>query len=190
MDNRSRVSRPVMLILALAVLFETWIWDSLIRIMSWAAQAIPWQRLRLSLKKGINRLPAIFAVLLFGVPVIVMESGSFVAVVLVALGHVVVGSVLYGLLKLVGVSLIAVIYDLTSEKLMTLPWFVWLHGKFNMLHQIAHDFLAPYRAKAKALLDNLRARAAGVLRRYGFNLPDFRARNAKTRGLEADAELD
>ena len=82
----------------------------------------------------INRLPAIVAVLLFGVPVVVMEGGCALAVLLVALGHVVIGTILYGFLKLVGVSLIAVIYDLTSEKLMTLPWFVVAVRQVRAVH--------------------------------------------------------
>jgi hypothetical protein len=36
----------------------------------------------------------------------------------------------------------------------------------------------------------LRARATGVLQRYGFDLSAFRARSTKLKGLEVDAEVD
>ncbi len=151
-------SRPLLLAFALVFLFETWVWDSLFAVSRWIARRVPWQRFKRRAQDAINRLPAIFAVVLFGVPVVVMELGAFFSVVAIALGHVILGSICYGLLKLVGVSLIAVIYDLTREKLMTLPWFVWLHAKFERLHGIAREFVAPYREAALAQLRGLRAR--------------------------------
>ena len=105
--------------------------------------------------------------LLFGVPVVVMEGGCAVAVLLVALGHVVIGTILYGLLKLVGVSSIAVIYDLTSEKLMTLPWFVWLYAKFERLHELAHRLVEPYKRAALRYLNGLKVRLRVLARGYG-----------------------
>ena len=159
-----------MLILALAFLFETWVWDSLVAAFAWIARSIPWQRIRRATKDIINRLPAIVAVLLFGVPVVVMEGGCAVAVLLVALGHVVIGTILYGLLKLVGVSLIAVIYDLTSEKLMTLPWFVWLYAKFERLHELAHGLVEPYKRAALGYLNELKVRLRVLVRSYGLGV--------------------
>ncbi len=154
-----------MLVLALAFLFETWVWDELVAAFGWIGRRIPWQRMRRAARDVVNRLPAIVAVLLFGVPVVVMEGGCTVAVALVALGHVVTGATLYGFLKVFGVSLVAVIYDLTQEKLMTLPWFVWLHAKFQWLHELAQAFVAPYKQAALDYLVQLRERVLGSWRR-------------------------
>ena len=79
MSKKARLPRALMLILALAFLFETWIWDSLVAVFTWIARSIPWQRIRRATKDIINRLPAVVAVLLFGVPVVVMEGGSAVS---------------------------------------------------------------------------------------------------------------
>jgi hypothetical protein len=160
--NNRRISRPFLLALALIFLFETWIWNSLSWGLGWIARRIPWARIKRGAQDFINRMPAAFAVLLFGVPVVVMELGSFFSVVAIALGHVVLGCICYALLKLLGVSLIAVIYDLTQQKLMTLGWFVWLYGKFERLHHLAHEFVAPYRDSALAQLRALRARVSSV----------------------------
>ena len=132
-----------MLLFALAFLFETWVWDRLVALARWVAEHIPWERMRRAAKRLIDRSPAIVAVLLFGVPVIVMELGSFFSVVAITLRHVILGTIGYCALKLCGVSLIAVIYDLTREKLMSLAWFVWLHGKFEALHAYARELTAP-----------------------------------------------
>jgi hypothetical protein len=64
----------------------------------------------------------------------------------------------------VGVSLIPVIFDITREKLMTLPWFVFLYEQFERLHAMAIRFVAPYRVAAAGLLRRVRdtARAIGA----------------------------
>ena len=190
--NRRPVSRPILLIFALIFLFETWIWDSLSWGLAWIARRIPWARIKRGAQSVINRLPAIFAVLLFGVPVVVMELGSFFSVVAIALGHVILGSICYGTLKLLGVSLIAVIYDLTQQKLMSLRWFVWLHGKFERLHHAAHEFVAPYRDGALAQLRALRARvfSAWSPGRSGLGRLRRRMRARKNGALTPDPEFD
>jgi len=162
--NRRPVSGPLVLAFALVFLFETWVWDKLSAVLAWIAHHIPWARIKRGAQDLINRLPAIFAVLLFGVPVVVMELGSFFSVVAIALGHVILGSLCYASLKLIGVSLIAVIYDLTREKLMTLRGFVWLHARFERLHEFARELVAPYREAALARLGDLRTRVFGAWR--------------------------
>jgi hypothetical protein len=190
--NRRPISRPILLVFALIFLFETWIWDSLSWGLGWIAQRIPWARIKRGAQDIINRLPAIFAVLLFGVPVVVMELGSFFSVVAIALGHVILGSICYAMLKLIGVSLIAVIYDLTQEKLMTLRWFVWLHGKFARLHEIAHEYVAPYREAALAQLRAFRARAFAFWNPQNSGLGRLRRWVRARRGgsLTPDPEFD
>jgi len=190
-ESRPR-SRPLILLLALVFLFETWVWDSAVAVLGWIARRIPWQRVRRAIKDFINKLPAFVAVLLFGVPVVAMESGSAMAVVFVALGHVMMGALLYGLMKLLGVTLIAVIYDLTQEKLMSLAWFAWLHGKFERLHDIARAFVEPYRQLAVAKLREWRENASALLRRWGLDFGRARreARAPKSGALASDAEFD
>ena len=181
-----------MILVAIAVVFETWVWRSLVDATNWLVGFVPWRRIRPAIKGFINRAPAILAVLLFGVPVLVMESGSAVAVLMIAFGHVWLGTVLYGALKLVGVSLIAVIYDLTREKLMSLSWFVWLNGKFEAFHAWAHGLLAPYRAAALNQLRKLSRRALAAWGTSGFDLSACRERwkSAKAQALSPRSEFD
>ena len=190
MNESKGLSRPLMLALAVVFLFETWVWDSLVVALSWLVRALPWRRIERAIKDAVNRLPAIFAVLLFGVPLLAMEGGSAFAVVLIALGHVVIGALLYGLLKLVGVGLIAVIFDLTREKLMTLTWFAWLHSKFDALHRLARRYVAPYKEAVRAYLRELRERASALGRRYGIDVSAWRARWRQSKSIAAAPELD
>ena len=99
-------------------------------------------------------------------PLIVSEFGGFISVVLTATGHLLIGSTMYIALKIVGVSLIPVIFDMTREKLMTLPWFVLLYEQFERLHAMAMRFVAPYRVAAVGLLRRVRDTARAIWARF------------------------
>ena len=154
-----------MFIFLVAFLFETWIWGGMAAAFRWIAARIPWAKYKARAQRVVNRLPAFVSVLLFGVPVVVSEAGSAFSVVLIALGHFVTGVVLYIAIKVVLLALIAVVYDITREKLMTLPWFVVLHAKFTALHDYAHRLVQPYREAAVGWLREIRAAAAAQWRR-------------------------
>ncbi len=82
-------------------------------------------------------------------PLLVAEGGSFVSVVLMATGHVFVGMALYVAMKIFGLFLVPVIFEITREKLLALRWFAYLYEKFEALHAMARRFVAPYREAAK-----------------------------------------
>jgi len=155
-----------MLLFAVAFLLEIWVWDRMVAAVGWIAARVPWDAFKTRARAFINRCPAIVAVLLFGVPVVVSEIGAFFSVVLIALGHVILGATIYIALKVVGVGLIAVIFDLSREKLMTLPWFVVLHDKFERLHAYLQSLVQPYREAALEALRGLRAQAQAAWRRW------------------------
>jgi hypothetical protein len=161
-DRREKLPRPLLLALALAFLFETWIWDRVAAAAQRIAALVRWAEVRVALMRVIDRLPAWAALLLFGVPFIVAEGGSFVCVVLTAMGHVVAGVVGYTAIKLVGFALLAAIFDLTKPKLMTLPWFVFVYDKALVFHHFALGLIAPYRVAARKLAGDLFARARAV----------------------------
>jgi hypothetical protein len=94
------------LLLALVFLFETWVWGSMVAAARVVAAFIPWTRFQIWARGVVNKLQAIVAVLLFGVPLFVSEFGAFISVVLMATGHLLIGSAMYIALEIVGVSLI------------------------------------------------------------------------------------
>jgi len=81
------------------------------------------------------------------------------------LGHVVAGAVGYAAMKILGLGLVAAIFDLTRDKLLTMPWFVFVYEKFLAFHEFAERLIAPYRKAARAFLRRLRARARAIWRR-------------------------
>jgi hypothetical protein len=157
--KRSYVSRVLVFVFALVFLFESWIWNGAVAAARRIAAILPWQEFKAAFARLIDPVPAWIALLIFGVPFVVSELGSFVCVLLTATGHVVAGVVGYIAFKAIGLSLVAVIFDLTRDKLLTMPWFVVVYGKFLAFHDYAHALVQPYRDAAIASLNKLRARA-------------------------------
>jgi hypothetical protein len=150
-----RPSRLLALPLAVAFLFETWVWSRLVALARALSELLPWVAFRDAARRWIGRAPAIVAVLLFGVPLAVSEVGAFISVVTMATGHLFAGMALYVLMKMFGLVLVPIIFEITREKLMTLPWFVWAYSKFEALHAMASRFVAPYRQRGLELLRGL-----------------------------------
>jgi hypothetical protein len=166
-----RPSRLAALPLALIFLFETWVWDKLVAFARFLALLLPWAQFRDASRRVVNRLPAIFAVLLFGIPLLVAEGGSFISVVMMATGHVFMGVALYAIMKLFGLALVPVIFEITREKLLALRWFAYLYEKFEWLHDAARRFVAPYKDAAKQWLRELVAPARAAWRAFFYGVP-------------------
>ncbi|MDE3176329.1 MAG: hypothetical protein KGM15_09540 [Pseudomonadota bacterium] len=150
-DFDRRPSRLAALPLAILFLFETWVWRKLVALAQAAARLLPWERVRDAARRAVNRMPAIFAVLLFGVPLAVSEFGAFISVVMMATGRLFAGMALYVLMKVFGLLLVPVIFEITREKLLALPWFAYLYAKFETLHARVKQFVSPYREAAREL---------------------------------------
>jgi len=185
-DFHKRPSRLAALPLALIFLFETWVWDKLVALARYVASLLPWARFRDASRVEINRLPAVVAVLMFGIPLVVSEGGSFVSVVLMATGHVFMGVALYAGMKLLGLMLVPIIFEITREKLLALRWFAYLFEKFEALHEMARRFVAPYRQAAKQWA---REAVASVRRALGYGEPRSadKASAAKSETLSSSA---
>jgi hypothetical protein len=170
--DKPKLSRPLVVAFALVFLFETWIWGAVVAGVRALVRLVPWESLKQSVQRFVNRMPAIVALLMFGVPLVVSEVGSFFSVLLIATGHFLMGAAGYILMKVLALGLVAAVFDLCREKLMTIPWFVYLYDKFNLFHDFAHRLIAPYRESAAAFLRALRewaraqwARGIGATRR-------------------------
>jgi hypothetical protein len=170
-DRRGNLPRAALLLLALAFLFETWIWNRVVAVGRRIVALVPWAEIRAVLVRQINRLPMWVVLLTFGIPFVVAEAGSAFCVFIAATGHVLAGGVGYVAVKIFGLGLVVPIFDITREKLLTLRWFAYLHEKLLAFHHFALGLVAPYRAAARKLAGELlaRARALWARRREGAN---------------------
>jgi hypothetical protein len=158
-QDRPKVPRALVFAFALALLFETWIWDRVVAVGGRLLALFPWAAIRARLVRFVDRLPLWVTLLMFGVPLVVAETGAFACVVIAATGHVLVAGVGYVVVKVVGFGLVVPIFDVTRDKLLTMPSFAFVYEKFLLLHEFAERLVAPYRAAASAWVRRLRARA-------------------------------
>jgi hypothetical protein len=135
---------------------------------------VPWLALRARIVAAIDRLPIALVVIIYGVPFLIVEPLKGVLLWLMATGHFLSGLVSLILLETFGVALLAVIFDLTRERLLTLRWFAWTYEKVLAFHHFADRLISPYkeavkrewRAFRRSVRERLRAwggRGAGAL---------------------------
>ena len=179
--RRFRVRRTALLALAIAFLAAARVWDGFIAIERFVVRMIPWARFKDAFATLVDRLPAPAVLLIFLVPVLIVEPLLAVATVAIAMGYVVTGAIAWILLKVFGVGLIVAVFDLTQHKLLTMPWFAWVYRKFMAFYVYAHEIVEPYKEAALELTREWRRRAAAVLRR----LPGARGVKAQYQGLRA-----
>jgi uncharacterized membrane protein len=164
-QHQVRPPRWAVFLFALALLFETWIWNRLNAVLRAIVAIIPWTKLKARIAAAIDLLPAPAALLLFGIPLVFVEVMSFFSVVLFATGHFIMGAVAYVTIKILGLGLVAAIFDLTRDKLMTMKGFVYAYEKVMAFHDYAHHLVEPYKQAARAYLAGLRDRAMPYLTR-------------------------
>ena len=160
-----KARRTALLALAMAFLAVAWVWDTLVEIGRMTAGFVPWSRFKQVFAALVDRLPAPLVLLIFLVPFLIVEPLLVVATVAIAMGYVVTGAIAWIVLKLLAVSLIPAIFDLTQHRLMTMPWFVRAYGKVMVFHHYADTVVAPYKQAAAAVLRRWRLRAAAATKR-------------------------
>ncbi len=163
MGDKPRVPQAIVIVFALVVLFETWIWAGMMTVARRLIALFPWTALKRAFVRLIDLLPPWATLLIFGVPFVLNEIGGLGCVILGATGHVVAGALGYIAFKVIGFGLIAAIFDLTRDKLLTMPWFVFVYEKFLAFHHYAEGLIAPYRVATVAYLKRMRARARAYL---------------------------
>ena len=173
MDKRAP-PRPLMLLLAAAFLFESWFWQGCIALGRRIVALIPCAALKAHIAAAIAKLPAPVVLVVFLIPVAIIEPMQTVCVYLIARGYLLLGILGFVALKFFGLGLIAVTFDLTREKLLSMPWFAWVYAKFVAFHAFAHDLIAPYKEAVTREMRALRqrARAYWVRLRAGATISD------------------
>jgi hypothetical protein len=160
-----KARRTALLALAMAFLALAWVWDGLIAIGRLIVRLIPWTRFKQAFVAIVDRLPAPLVLLIFLVPLLIVEPLLTLCVVAMAMGYVVAGAIAWVLLKALALAVIPAIFDLTQHRLMTMPWFVWAYDKVMAFHHYAHRIVAPYKHAAAAMLRQWRRRAAATTSR-------------------------
>jgi len=150
-----------MLLLAIGFLVEAWVWQGCVALGRQIIAFIPWTRLKARVAAFIARMPAPVALIIFLIPLAIVEPFKVVAIWLIAVGHPILGALGWVVMQFAGVGLVAVAFDLTRDKLLSMPWFVWVYEKFLAFHAYAHALVEPYKAAVLREMRGLRDWARG-----------------------------
>lgn len=179
-----RLTRPFWLLAALVFLFEAWLWDRLTELGHWIRDRLPFEAFKAWVARCVERMPPWGALLLFLIPVVIVQPMKLAALWLMTHGHVLLGAAGFVAIKIVGFGLVAFLFDLTREKLMTFRWFVRTYGFVNGLRLKAAAFIAPYKQAVKSAAADLKERALAMLG-AGTGKPSRLARlRARMRGRQ------
>lgn len=125
---------PFKWLLALLILFEEWGWEPLQRLLVRIAgsRGLRW------IEDRIRQLPPYAALAVFALPTLALLPVKILALWLIGLGRVFLGTLVIVLAKLIGTAVLARLFVLTQPALMRLGWFArgyarWIGWKDALL---------------------------------------------------------
>jgi hypothetical protein len=151
-----RLLQPLWVLLAIVFLVEAWLWDHLEPIVARAVAAIPLRAFKQWLADRVDTLSPAMTLIVFIVPVLPLFPLKLVGLWL--LTHEYWASAVFTILfaKFLGVGVTAFIFDVTRPKLLEMGWFEKLY-----------EFILALRARAKELVDPIKARIVELIRGDG-----------------------
>jgi len=150
------LAAPFVLIAAIVILFEEWLWDDLQRLAA-AVGRLPLFR---QIESFIAGLPPYAALAMFGAPSLLLIPVKLVALYSIAHGQPALGLMVVIGAKIVGTALIARIYALTQPNLLRIGWFAFVHARFLAFKIRIHEAIKSTRVYKAARRLHMRMRAA------------------------------
>lgn len=188
-DLVSKLSRPFWFVLAAVFLFEAWLWDELGGLLKLLAASIPFESMKRALVRTINALPAPVVLLVFLIPVALIEPFKIAGLWLIAHHHIVYGIFAFVAAKVFGLGVAAFLFDATRSKLLSMAWFARFYEWVMWVRARAHAILEPYKQRLREALAPFKRQLADMLASFethaglGRKLALLRARARRLRGL-------
>lgn len=150
--------RPFVVIAALILIAEEWLWTTLSRWVGRLAHVLGLDRL----EAWIGRLPPYWALAFFLLPSLVVLPAKLAGLSLLAHGQVLASLSVFGGAKLLGTALVARIFKLTKPQLLQLAWFARLYGYLTGWLVAAHAWFdaLPTVVRTRAAVRRLKDRIA------------------------------
>ena len=157
-----RLTRPLLILLAIVFLIEAWLWRHLEPIVEWIVAQIPLRAVKAWVAGDHSQAAA-------GGHAGRVRRACRDAVSVQAARAVAAGAQALdrrehrpGLAKLVGVAVTAFVFEVTKPKLLKMAWFRWLYEHVLAWLDWAHDLVAPIRRRIKRLLRIFRRNRPGA----------------------------
>ncbi len=161
-----RLLRPLWVLLALIFLLEAWLWDRVEPIVARVVALIPLPRLKQWLAACVEHLSPPLTLIVFAVPLVVLLPLNFFAAWLLAKAYFVSATMLIVFHKILGVGIVAFVFDVTRDKLLQMTWFRRLYEFVLDLRAKAAAIVAPFKHAIAQWMGRFRRRASpGFIRR-------------------------
>ena len=144
-----RLTRPLLILLALVFLFEAWLWEHLKPVVARIVGWIPLAALKARITAAIEHLPPYATLFVFLVPVVLLLPLKFLGLWMLAKGFWLGAVAVLGLAKVVSLGVTAFIFELTRPKLLQLPWFRWLYEHMLVWLAWAHGLVDPIKQRLR-----------------------------------------
>jgi len=147
-----RVTRPLLVLLAIVFLVEAWLWRHLEPIVAWLVACLPLRAVKRWLTAALEWLPPPAALIVFAVPAALLFPLKLAAIWFLAHQQWIAAAMVLVVAKLGGVGITAFLFEVTKPKLMTMGWFRWLYARVLLALDWAHRLVDPIKRRAQALL--------------------------------------
>jgi hypothetical protein len=154
-----RLTKPLLILLAVAFLLEALLWEHLRPVVAAVVNVIAWDRLKTRLATLVEKLPPWAVLIVFAIPFIVLLPLKFLEVYFIVHHQWTAAIFILVLAKLLGLGVTAFIFDVTRPKLLQMAWFRWLYDLMLVWLAKAHAITDPIKHRIKEWLAGLRHRA-------------------------------
>ena len=156
-----RLTRPLLILLAIVFLIEAWLWRHLEPVVERIVALIPLRAVKARLAGFIRAMPPPAALVVFIVPVVLLFPLKLAGLWLLAHKHWIAAGLVIVFAKLVGLAVTAFVFEVTRPKLLQMAWFRWLYERVLMGLDWAHRLTDPVRHRIRRLLRIFRPQRAG-----------------------------
>jgi hypothetical protein len=155
-----RLTRPLLVLLAIIFLIEAWLWRHLEPIVELIVARIPLRALKARLAAWIETVPPPAALLVFIVPGVLLFPLKLLTLWLLTHKHLMLGALVFTFAKLVGLGVTAFVFEATRPKLLQMAWFRWLYEHILIWLAWAHELVDPIKLRVRRVLHLLRPQRA------------------------------
>jgi hypothetical protein len=158
-----RVLHPLWVLLALIFLAEAWLWDRLEPVVARVVSLLPLPAFKAWLAARVARLSPAATLIVFAVPALPLFPLKIIGVWLLTHEYFISAALVIIFAKLLGVGIMAFVFDVTRSKLLQMGWFAWLYRTILAIREWAGQQIAPVKLALSRLRERLGTGASSRL---------------------------
>lgn len=157
---KKKYRRPLLIILALFFLVESWLWEKTGEAIGRVLSLLPLDEVREKITVFIRRLSPYQTLGLFIIPALVLLPLKFLALWLLAKGFLFSGVFTIFGAKLVGLGVTSFLFALCKPTLLEIRWIYWLYHRCLEWREKAYRLVKPYTRYIHRLLSRFKSRGS------------------------------